>query len=108
MKIFVIFAIGHSSIWAYGNVTGYVEVPSFPKVGDQVRVLHDEIVRAIVGFSGICRVTMVLLPQKESYAPEEAWIVLDGVMVSSREMARILCAKLEEESALSCGLHPGA
>lgn len=122
MKIFVIFAIGYSPKGAhgevagyvdgpafdgaYGNVTGYVDVPSFPKVGDQVCVLHDEMVRATVGFSGSSRVTGVLLPQKEEFSPEEAWIVLEGVAVSSRDMATTLCAKMEEESGLSCDEHP--
>ena len=99
MRIDIDFSIFDSPTTAFGNVTGSVEVPSPPSVGDVVDLCADGKHLAPRGdFSGKLKVISVV-PVDDSGA---LLYGLEDVVVASRGQAKDLANRLETELGLFC------
>ncbi len=95
MKSYIDFSIFVFSKGAYGNVTGDIDLPSIPKIGDMVQLFEDD---AHLEFPGQLRVTSIT--SVPANGPDDVVIGLEDVVVNSMDMAKDLATKLENE----CGL----
>jgi hypothetical protein len=100
MKINIDFSIFYSPSGAFGNVTGQVELPAPPEIGDVIVLFKDHISEFAPEFSGSLRV--------ESIVPVHSEIVdteifdLEFVVLNSYEKAKKLADRLETECGLFC------
>jgi len=99
MQIDIDFSIFDSPTTAYGNVTGSVDVPSPPSVGDVVDLCADgKHLESLGGFSGKLKVISVAQVEDSS----ELLYGLEDVVVASRGEAQELAKRLETELDLFC------
>ena len=87
MKIYIDFSIAESPIRAYGNATGFIEVPFAPAIGDEISLFGDKIFDPIPNFSGQLRVTSII-PVEGGIASET--YRLDDVVMNSHAEAKNL------------------
>ncbi len=99
MKIYIDFSIFYPE-GAYGNVTGYIDLPTLPKIGEQIVLFKDESSPSGVRFSGFLRLEAIL--PVEGYGPEYAVYSLADAEMHSLADARKLGNWLEAECGLFC------
>jgi len=99
MKVYIDFSIFLSAAGAYGNVTGYIELPSFPKIGDRINLFNDDASKRIECLGSLRVQSITPVP---SYGADKAVVGLEDIVVSSIETARNLAKKLETECGLFC------
>lgn len=99
MQIDIDFSIFDSPATAYGNVTGTVDAPSPPSVGDVVDLrANGKHVEPLGDFTGKLKVISVV-PVDDS---EALLYGLEDVVVASRGEAKDLANRLETELGLFC------
>jgi hypothetical protein len=99
MKIYIDFTVFASPTEAYSNVSGELDWPDLPRVGDWVDVRADK--PAPQEMPPTLRVTGVL-----AETPEYALIVmLDGVVTSSRSQAATVGQFCVENLGLYCDVY---
>ncbi len=84
----------------YGNVTGYIDLPTLPKVGEAIVLFKDELSRSGVRFSGLLHLKAIL--PVEGYGPEYTVYALEDAEMNSLDDARKLGNRLEAECGLFC------
>jgi len=99
MQIDIDFSIFDSPTTAFGNVTGSVDVPSPPSIGDIVELSADgKHVEPLGDFSGKLKVISVV-----QVGDSEALLYgLEDVVVASLGEAQELAKRLETELGLFC------
>lgn len=99
MQIDIDFSIFDSPTTAFGNVTGCVEVPSPPNVGDVVDLCADgQPLKPVLGFAGKLKVISVAQVDDSG----DRLYGLEDVVVGSRMEAQELAKQLEAVLGLFC------
>ena len=99
MKIYIDFSIYVLAGRAYGNVTGYLELPSYPKLGDGIELLDNELALQLGVPSHIRVQSITPVP---GYGTDKSVVGLDDVVVESEDIARNLATNLETRKGLFC------
>ncbi len=99
MKIYIDFSIYYPE-GAYGNVTGYIDLPAPPKIGEAIVLFKDELSQSGVGFSGLLHLEAIL--PVEGYGAEYTVYSLEDAEMNSLDDARQLGNRLEAECGLFC------
>lgn len=92
MKFYVDFSIFASSVDAYGNATGYVDLAYLPAAGDTFKLLSE----TDTGPALFLRVDEVTAAEGE----EAGTIALEGHVVEGRDVADALGRRLANETTL--------
>lgn len=105
MKLNIIFSIFDSPTSAFANVSGDIELPSLPRVGDEVMLFSNDESHLFLGFAGRDRFAGSL--HVESIVPlegshDEVTVILEDVVMDSKEAALELTSKLESKWGLFC------
>jgi hypothetical protein len=100
MKINIDFSILYSPTGAFGNVTGKLELPAPPKIGDVITLFKDNMTEFGPEFSGSLRVDSITSVHSEIVDTEI--FDLEFVVLNSYEKAKKLANRLETECGLFC------
>ena len=115
MKIYIDFSIFDSPVSAYGNVTGYIELPLLPvigddvflytpRIGDGIFLFKEDISQPDIEFPGHLRVMSIVpaVTKEETNRRIDPIVRLEEVVMNSKEAARRLATKLIAECGLFC------
>jgi len=95
MRIRIDVSLFDSPTSAFGNVTGYLEMPNEPKVGDYINLAgHDFLVEHVTPYEYINNQGILL--------ERGITIGLDDLVLISRGEAKEFVARLERETELAC------